>query len=113
MGQTKQASRRGNFRDLKDKIDRDPQRRARVDLEKQEAVAEHVAEGLAQLRAMREITQGAIADHLAMAQSNVSRIEHQGDLLLSTLRTYVEGLGGRLELAVVFGDDEERVQLEV
>ena len=53
-----------------------------------------------------------MASCLAIAQSNVSSIEHQDDLLLSTLKQYVEGLGGRLELAVVF-DDTERVVLDV
>lgn len=39
-----------------------------------------------------------------VTQANLSRIEHQDDLYLSTLRGYVEALGGRLELRAVFPD---------
>jgi hypothetical protein len=39
-------------------------------------------------------------------QSEVSRIEKRNDLHLSTLRGYVEGLGGKLELTAVFPEGE-------
>jgi hypothetical protein len=42
----------------------------------------------------------------------VSRLEHGDDAKLSTLRAYVEALGGRLELVAVF-DDDERFPLAV
>ena len=101
-----------NFNEIKST---DPKHLARVAEYKREALAEHVAESLAQLRSLREITQVAIAAELDTPQSNVSRMEHQEDLLLSTVRAYVEALGGRLELSVVFGDgqDLKRVLLEV
>lgn len=35
-------------------------------------------------------------------QANVSRIEHEEDLYLSTLRAYVAALSGELELRAVF-----------
>jgi len=38
-------------------------------------------------------------------QPAISRIEHTEDVHLSTLRAYVEALGGRLEIAAVFGDE--------
>ena len=37
-------------------------------------------------------------------ESNVSRVERGQDVYLSTLRSYVEALGGRLELTAVFPD---------
>lgn len=37
-----------------------------------------------------------------VSQANVSRVEHQEDLYLSTLREYVAALGGELELTAVF-----------
>ncbi len=43
-------------------------------------------------------------DPLGVTQANISRIEHEEDLYLSTLRSYVEALGGRLEVNAVFAD---------
>ena len=43
---------------------------------------------------------------MATTQPNVSRIERGGEMELSTLRSYIEALGGRLEIAAVFDDDE-------
>lgn len=65
--------------------------------------------------ARREQYKRAMADALAIgasrerrpaeaAQSTVPRIEHDEDLYLSTLREYVEALGGRLEINAVFPD---------
>lgn len=44
------------------------------------------------------IAQENISETLYMAQSNVSRLEKNSDILLSTLKWYVEGLGGKLNL---------------
>ena len=45
-----------------------------------------------------------MAQLLGINQDSVSRLEHRSDLLLSTLRTYIAALGGRLELIVQFPD---------
>ena len=42
---------------------------------------------------------------MATMQPNLSRIERGGEMELSTLRTYIEALGGRLEIAAVFDDE--------
>jgi DNA-binding Xre family transcriptional regulator len=60
--------------------------------------------GLAALRAARGSLQGEVARTLGMTQANVSRIEREGDIRLSTLAKYAEGLGGRLEIHVIFDD---------
>jgi hypothetical protein len=36
---------------------------------------------------------------------NVSRIEQGGEMELSTLRSYVEALGGRLQVSAIFGEE--------
>jgi transcriptional regulator with XRE-family HTH domain len=59
---------------------------------------------LGELRKARELTQVALAKALDTTQSGVSRIEHQTDLYLSTLRSYIEAMGGSLELSAVFPD---------
>jgi transcriptional regulator with XRE-family HTH domain len=63
-------------------------------------------EALAALRRARSLTQVAVAQRLGVAQGEVSRIEHQGDLLLSTLARYVDGIDGELSLLVRFSDDQ-------
>ncbi|MGB2712522.1 MAG: XRE family transcriptional regulator [Conexibacter sp.] len=62
--------------------------------------------GLAELRRRRGLTQAALSETLAMTQANVSRIEHEDDLYLSTLTRYVAGLGGRLQIHAVFDDED-------
>lgn len=61
---------------------------------------------LAALRRARSMTQIALADQLGVAQGEVSRIEHQADLLLSTLARYVDGMDGEIALLVRYGDGE-------
>jgi hypothetical protein len=47
-----------------------------------------------------------VAQELGVAQGEVSRIEHQADLLLSTMARYVESMDGELALLVHFGDGQ-------
>jgi len=61
---------------------------------------------LAALRRARSLTQVAVAQRLGTAQGEVSRIEHQGDMLLSTMARYVEALDGEISLFVRFGDGQ-------
>ncbi|MGH9174619.1 MAG: XRE family transcriptional regulator [Vicinamibacterales bacterium] len=59
---------------------------------------------LTQLREARSVTQREVTQTLDVSQANISRIEHEDDLYLSTLSSYVAALGGRLELRAVFPD---------
>ncbi len=47
-----------------------------------------------------------MAEALHISQDGVSRIEKRSDFLLSTLRSYVEAMGGKLRLVVEFPDRE-------
>jgi CYTH domain-containing protein len=65
------------------------------------------------LKAMRqelELTQVEVGRSADMTQSELSRLESRSDHLTSTLRRYVEALGGELEITAVFGD--RRVKLK-
>jgi transcriptional regulator with XRE-family HTH domain len=73
---------------------------------RREALAELERIGFGKLRQAREQTQVALAEKLDVPQSAISRMERRTDLLLSTLRGYIEGLGGTLELRAVFPDGE-------
>jgi DNA-binding XRE family transcriptional regulator len=68
--------------------------------------AELIAEELhlRELRRLRKLTQARLSKKLKIGQEGVSRIEKRTDLYLSTLRSYVEGVGGELILMVKFPD---------
>lgn len=92
-----------NFNQLRQKArERDPNWDANV-AERQAAMRDALA--LAELRQSRHITQVQLAETLGISQGNVSRLEARGDVYLSTLRSYVEALGGHLEIAAVFSDE--------
>lgn len=84
-----------------------------AELEELRAQAAHeaVAFNLGELRQAREMTQMELADRLKRAQPTISEIENTSDHLISTVRSVVEGLGGRLEMVAVF--DDERIPIIV
>jgi transcriptional regulator with XRE-family HTH domain len=88
-----------------------PEHARRVDeairrVEEQHAAYERT---LSEIRRARTLTQTQLAKALHVSQAQVSRIENQTDLYLSTLESYLEAMGGRLELVAVF--DDERVPI--
>ena len=54
---------------------------------------------LKDLRLAAAQTQQELASTLGVGQDTISRLEKRSDMLLSTLRHYVESMGGKLELA--------------
>jgi DNA-binding XRE family transcriptional regulator len=88
---------------LKDKMRAlPPKRRAKVEARAAELIAEEMS--LRDLRKAHELTQTRMAEALGMGQDGISRIEQRSDLLLSTLRSYVEAMGGQLRLIAEFPD---------
>jgi len=79
-----------------------PERRERIEARYQELRQE--VESLRQLRQIAGKAQLEIAASLNIKQPSVSKIEKQTDMYLSTLRRYVEAIGGELELVVKFPD---------
>jgi DNA-binding XRE family transcriptional regulator len=79
---------------------------ATLPLEDQDAVdlrfheLKQEVEGLRELRQIAGKAQADIASALNIKQPSVSKIEKQTDMYLSTLRSYVEAVGGKLELTV-------------
>ena len=70
--------------------------------------AEYMA--LQALRKAMHLTQEQLAKELGMDQSNLSKLEKRTDLMLSTLRRYIEAMGGSLRLIAEF---PERPPVEV
>ena len=85
------------------------ERRSRIDAIKDDARADAVAFNLAELRRHRQLTQVELAERLERAQALISAMETADDNLLSTVRSVVESMGGRLELVAVF--DDERIAI--
>ncbi len=80
-----------------------PEREAGVERERRLLDLEH---RLFNARRAIGMSQVEVAAEMGVTQANVSRIERASDLQLSTLDKYVRALGGRLELRVVFDDEE-------
>ncbi len=70
--------------------------KARIDA-KADAII-HEVEGLSELRKLLDAKQTELAERLGVGQEGISRLERRSDMRLSTLRSYVEGLGGELEI---------------
>lgn len=60
---------------------------------------------LHELRERRGATQTAVAAELGTSRPNVSRIESEDDVRVTTLERYIRALGGRLEVRAVFDDE--------
>jgi DNA-binding XRE family transcriptional regulator len=79
-----------------------PERRAKIKARAGELIAEEMT--LQDLRKARALTQVRLAELLSIKQESVSSLEKRSDLLLSTLRSYVEAMGGELTLVASFPD---------
>ena len=92
------------WRELYDKLP--AERRAEVEAR----VAKDLAEmPLQDLRRARELSQVRLAETMQIAQSEVSKIERRSDIYLSTLRSYIEAMGGELEIIARFPEGAVRV----
>jgi transcriptional regulator with XRE-family HTH domain len=78
------------------------ERRAKVTTRTQKLIAEEMA--LRHLRRARDLTQESMAKLLHIDQAGISKIENRSDMLLSTLRSYIEAMGGSLRLVAEFPD---------
>lgn len=79
----------------------------RIDALKVKLLAEVRAHRLAEIRQAYGLDQSALAERLGVSQSRISRLE-RGELdrsEISTVRGYVEALGGEVEIVARFGDE--------
>jgi transcriptional regulator with XRE-family HTH domain len=79
-------------------------RRTRIAAEAERLHAQYLT--LQKLRKAKAMTQVQLADVLGVQQATVAKYERQSDLLISTLASYVEAMGGKLKLMVEFPDKE-------
>ena len=81
-----------------------PARRRKIAARAAALIAEE--RSLQELRQAHKLTQKRMAEVLGIGQDSVSRLEQRSDLLISTLRNYVEAMGGTLSLVAEFPDKE-------
>ncbi len=65
---------------------------------------------LQELRQARQMSQEKLAELLGGKQASVSKLEHRADMYVSTLRSYVEALGGALEIVARFPDGNVKIR---
>jgi transcriptional regulator with XRE-family HTH domain len=88
-----------NFKELRAKMSAEAQQRSRDKARRMAA-----AMALDELRAALELTQEQLAAVLEIRQAAVSKLERRTDMYVSTLRRFINAMGGRLEIRAVFPD---------
>jgi predicted transcriptional regulator len=86
-----------------------PERQARIEAKRRAIEKEILEEDLRGIRELAGKTQVEVAEALELSQGKVSDVERRDDHLVSTLRRYVEALGGELEVTATFGDKKIRL----
>ncbi len=80
-----------------------PERRRRIDEMRRDLLAEMP---LHELRRARELTQVDVARTLKVNQPAVAKLEQRADVYVSSLRAYIEAVGGRLRIVAEFPEGE-------
>ncbi len=83
-----------------------PQSRARSDAEARAMLAEMA---LHELRKARGLSQQELAEVLKVQQPSIAKIEKRTDMYISTLRSHIEAMGGRLEVVARFPEGSVRI----
>ncbi len=95
------------FEELRKKMS--PERRTKIDAMAQKLSAEMP---MHELRNALDLSQEQLAAMLDVKQGAVSKMEHQANLHISTLRRYIEALGGELEVQARFSDIAVKINLD-
>jgi predicted transcriptional regulator len=72
----------------------------RADIDRRFVELVNEVESLKELRRLSAMSLAKIAETLKISQPAVSKIEKQTDMYLSTLRGYVEAMGGELDVII-------------
>ena len=88
-----------SYKELRDKMS--PEARARAEEKTKQMLAEMP---LNEIRQARKLSQEHLAQILHVNQASISKLERRTDMYISTLRDFIEAMGGRLEIKAVFQD---------
>lgn len=69
--------------------------------------------GLHELRRSLERSQTDLAAELGISQPAVSQLERGEDVKVSTLRSYLDSLGARLQILAIFDDGEAETAIPI
>lgn len=94
----------GKFRDLYDKMPADAKQRIETRVER---TLEEMP--LQELREARQLTQQQLAEQLKSGQAAVSKLERRADMYVSTLRRFIEAMGGELDIVARFPEGDVRI----
>lgn len=94
------------FKSIRENMD--PARQEKIRKRTEELLAELP---LQELRQARALSQQELAEVLGLNQATVSKLERRTDMYLSSLRRFVEAMGGELEISASFPDGRVRIQL--
>jgi hypothetical protein len=65
---------------------------------------------LTELRQIRKLSQQALAVSMKKKQPNLSKMERNPDMYVSTLRSFIEAMGGNLEIIAQFPEGNVRIK---
>jgi DNA-binding XRE family transcriptional regulator len=65
---------------------------------------------LAEVRRALKLSQDEIAQTLQIGQGSVAKIEKRTDMYVSTLRRFIEAMGGELEIVARFADHSVKIR---
>lgn len=92
------------FRDLRKTMSPEAQERAHA------KAMEMMADlPLAELRQARHFSQEQLAAELVVKQPAIAKLEKKADMYISTLRRFVEAMGGELEIRAHFPEGDVRI----
>ncbi len=101
-----------NWDEIEKTMQADPDHEAMMEKANAELAAEEEAylRALADVRRARDMTQEELAEALGIKQTSASKVERSherhADLYVSTLRRFIEAMGGELLITAVFDDVE-------
>ncbi|MCK4608267.1 MAG: XRE family transcriptional regulator [Gammaproteobacteria bacterium] len=95
-----------SFKELKNKMS--PKAQAAVQHKVKEMLVEMP---LYELRQAKYLSQERLAEILHTKQANISRIERRTDMYVSTLRSYIEAMGGELDIIATFPEGSIHISL--
>jgi ribosome-binding protein aMBF1 (putative translation factor) len=90
-----------SFQKLREKMS--PESRGRALARTNEMLVETAIQDL---KKALDLTQEQVAEAMQMNQAAVSKMEHQSDIYVSTLRKFIEALGGHVKIVASFPDRE-------
>jgi transcriptional regulator with XRE-family HTH domain len=94
------------FREVRGRMS--PERQERIRKRTQELLTELP---LQELRQARALSQEELADVLGLNQATISKLERRTDMYLSSLRRFVEAMGGELEIIASFPEGKVRIRV--